>query len=313
MTMHITPSRPSMAGMNETTAIRDWQARRYGQTSIPASSTVRLGNAPEKWNISRFGETGVTNWDIPANSGGMGSRRTWKRKLPESSLMGLGSLGRHTGTPAQRQWGINPLSETTYVENTASRRPGMQRYMSDGAWAEQASLSGFGAFGADLDSEASVRDVQDALRKLGRCRPAGSLLVADGVFGPITNAGLTDALRAFNSTVPGASALPAARAFQASSGANKVRMSSLFWTWMQAQAAGQLDQCSAAGGGGGGGSPSPDPADNEADLLIEESVEPAWYAKPTNWLIAALVAGGAYAAYSYANKNDDDMFMSSGY
>lgn len=313
MTMHITPSRPSMAGMNETTAIRNWQARRYGQTSIPASSTVRLGNAPQKWTVSRFGETGVTNWDIPANSGGMGSRRTWKRKLPESSLMGLGSLGRYTGTPAQRQWGINPLAESTFVEDTASRRPGMQRYMNDGAWAEQASLSGFGAFGADLDSEATVRDVQDALRKLGRCRPAGSLLLADGIFGPITNAGLIDALRAFNATAAGAAALPAERAFQANSGSSKIRMSSVFWTWMQTQSAGQLDQCASSGGGGGGGATDPS-TDNELDLEVDMEEAPAWYAKPTNWLIAALVAGGAYVAYGYATKNEDDgLYLSSGY
>ena len=299
MTMHITPSRPSMAGLNETTAIRDWQARRYGQTSIPASSMVRLEGAPKQWTVTRFGETGVTNWDIPPNSEGMGSRRTWKRSIPDSSLMGLGSLGRHVGTAAERRWGTNPLAETTYVANTSPRRAGMQRFYSDDAWHEQAALSGFSGLGADLDMNVATGEVQKTLRKLGICAPGGRVMAVDGAFGPITNAALTAALATFNQTV--SPPLPAERAWQGASNAGTIRMSSNFWTSLQTAAAGHIDQCSGAstssGGGSGSGSDGQAPDVEIPDADAGAGDGGSWYTNPVNWLKIAAVAGIAFVGY----------------
>lgn len=311
MTMHLTRSRRST--LAETTAIKDWDARRYGKTSIPSSS---LSGPSRRWPITRFGSLGsteVTNWDIPDNSGGMGSRRTWKRRLPESSLMGIGSLSlmgigslsAHVGTAAERRWGINPLSETTYVEDTAARRVGKQRWYGDDAWHEQASLSGFGAFGADLDSNASVRDVQETLRKLGLCIGNGRVMTIDGVFGPVTSDALSSALSMFNQRV---APLPQERAYAGSTGAREIQISSTFWTALQTMASGRIDQCSAGGGGGrgggggGGGGSEGGGSDEELPPDLETGSEDAWYMRPTTWLVAALVAGAGIWAYNQSQQ-----------
>ena len=46
-------------------------------------------------------------------------RRLDQRELPESSLAGLS--GRHTGTPAQRQWKVNPLGAMRHTGTKAQR------------------------------------------------------------------------------------------------------------------------------------------------------------------------------------------------
>jgi hypothetical protein len=327
MTMHITPSRPSLAGINETTAIRSWQERRYGKTSIPESSIVRLEGAPTSWTVSRFGETEVTNWDVPSNSDGMGSRRIWKRSIPASSLMGIGSLGRHVETYSQRRWEINPLSGATCVENAESRRVGKQRFYNDDAWQEQASISGFGALGADLDMNVSVLDVQIALRKVGICRPGGRLMVADGKFGPITNSAMLEALRRWNQSLGAAGNIPASRAYSGTSGSREIRISSTFWAAIQAAAAGSIDQCGGGSSGGGGGSSGGGGGSSgggggssgggggssgggssgggRGGRNPNLDIEGPWYTNPMYLIGLAALAVGGYFAYDYLTKPEE--------
>lgn len=309
MTMHITPSR---SGLAEQVAIKDWQARRYGKTSIPAASMRRLsGLGGDGWKVTEFGATEVTNWDIPSNSGGMGSRRTWKRRIPESSLLGIGSLARHVGTAAERRWGINPLAETTYVENTAPRRVGMDRYYEDGTWREQAMIAGFSQLlGATLDSTVSVREVQTTLRKLGICAPNGRRMAVDGVYGPITESALAIALQRFQQ-LPGqadaTSQYTASTAWRGNSGARELTISSTFWSAIVGAAAGAIDQCGGGGGGSSGGGSSGGGGSStttEEPTIIDIEEETAWYQNPLYWLAIAAAGGAAYYLYTQSETND---------
>jgi hypothetical protein len=346
MTMQIAPARPSLAmygkSLAETTAIKSWMARRIGQTAIPPSSLRRdvqglgaasvqasayargqaspwpgQGRGPKQWPVARYGNApgavpafgdtvGVKDWDM---------RRIWKKRIPASSLMGLGELGahvsavQHTGTKAERTWGINPLSETTYVENTAPRRVGMDRYYADDAWHEQAQISGFGAFGA-LDAQVSVRDWQTALRKLGICQSAdGRAMSIDGLWGPITQSASDIALR----TLLG---LSGAAGFVSSiPRGTTLNTTAEIWTHLQSLAEGRIDQCggtrtststgttTTTGGGtttgsgadttGGGGATDTTGSNPPADTSAGITSSP-WF-----WLgVAAAVGVGAYMVMS---------------
>jgi len=340
MTLQIAPARPSLAmygkSLAETTAIKSWMMRRIGQTAIPPSSLRRgvdglaapsvqamaysrgtpspwpgQGRGPKRWPVAPHGTA-------PGTVPGLGDtvavkdwqyRRIWKKRIPASSLMGLGELGRHVGTAAERRWGVNPLSETTYVEDTAPRRVGMDRWQGrDGDWHEQAMISGFGAFGA-LDAHVPTRDWQTTLRKLGICTAAdGRAMAVDGLWGPITQSASEVALRQLlGLSNPAASLSAAARA-------TEVATTSEVWTHLQSLAEGRIDQCGASrstgtgtsttGGtttttGGGGGGSTTDTTGGGGSTTDTTgggaAASSSWMSSPWLWLgVAAAVGVGAF-------------------
>lgn len=306
MTMALTASRPSLGmygkSLAETTAVRDWALRRIDKTRIPASSLA--------------GQTDVTDW---------ADRRIWKRRIPASSLaahqmMGLGGLGAHVGTKAQRTWGINPLgehvgtkaqrtwgvnplaaypdrdasgnqfAETVYVRNTAARRVGKERY-----------IDGFGALAA-IDMNLDVRDAQTAMRKLGMCTDSrGRVMVVDNTLGPITRDCLTR-LAASHGVNAGAF-------FAGLDGDHVIQVDSTLWHQVMQQAEGMVDHCPGATAShttttssGSTTTESPvGPTGPSSDVPAPDAPvyeETPWYRRPAFWLLAAAAAGVGYVAYT---------------
>jgi len=328
MTMQITPARPSLAmygkTLSETTAIKDWMMRRVGQTAIPPSSLVRRhaptisglgaagergpfpgqGPGPKRWPIAPHGTrpgsvtlgdtTHVQDWN---------DRRIWKKRIPASSLMGLGELGRHVGTKAERTWGVNPLSgqveETTYVRDTYPRRVGKHRWEErrDHEWHEQASVSGFGSFGV-IDSTVSVRDLQTSLRKMGICQGGGHVMVIDGIWGPITQGALVAAVGEFS---PGT---PTAGLFSGSTRATTIGIASSIWTRIQELAAGRVDSCSGSAGA------RTDPAAAARAAAAAAAARAAAAAHPADAVAAAEATRTAAAAAAAAQTDPGTSFLS---
>ena len=106
MTMQMTLARPTLSGS---------QLARFAQGIDGLED-------PFKWQVNPLAAlaqvTHVSN---------VGDRRAGKRRLPASSLRGLGADYRYTGLGAKpgdrgRPWPVNPLGEQTHVQDWAMRR-----------------------------------------------------------------------------------------------------------------------------------------------------------------------------------------------
>lgn len=338
--LEIIPARPSTAmygkSLAETTAVKDWAARRFGMRTIPASDLRGVG-AP--WPVNPLGEqTGVKDWAM---------RRIDKASLPASSLRGLGApwpvnpLGEQTGVKdwAMRRidkaslpasslrglgapWRINPLGEQTAVKDWAMRRidkrslpasslrglnettyvfnVGDRRAGKTLAYEQESALMGFGA----LDGSVPTREVQSTLRKLLYCTGAdGRPLAVDGEFGPNTEFALSRLV----SATAGGSQVQSGQLFAAAAGDSSVRVDMSWWSTIAASAAGRTDTCATRSGGGGssntggsGGASSSGAAPPPAPA--EES---SWMTSPWTWLGIAAVAGIGF--YAWQNRDDSSL------
>jgi len=332
MTMQLTPSRSPLA---ETVMVKDWAMRRLDQRELPESSLAGLSGrhtgtpaqrqwkvnplgamrhtgtkAQRTWTVNPLGETVmVKDWamrrldqrELPESSlqetvmvKDWAMRRLDQRELPESSLAALS--GRHTGTPAQRRWGINRLGETVYVNDTVTRRYGMT---------PPDALAGFGAFGANAQMTVRVDDVQRAARRLGICNgPNGRLLAIDNNLGPQTRGVLQEMATRFTPQL----ADPISG--DETDGVHSVMIDSELWTAVTTAASNPtaIDTCSSSTGSGSGGGTTTDTGTHTTDappedLPMEEEV--SWYENPWYWVAAAAVVGVVGFAYYQSSQPQD--------
>ena len=326
--------------LGETTDVTDWKYRRLDKGTIPASDLSGLGAyrnykgewkytgldagsvlgparaGLNRWGVNPLGDpTGVTDWRM---------RRIDKKRLPASSLSGSGTFSyKYTGLdyPGNKwrvnpmnglgypgnKWKINPLGDPTGVTDWRMRRIDKRSLPASSLMSlndRDDILFGFGADPAGVlvpDTEVSVREVQQLLRKAAICKTTdGNTIVVDGQYGPNTGNGLWQLT----------ARLPNWREYYTPSaaGASTVMVYGGWYNQKKIDFGSGLDACGSAGSGGGGGRASNGdqggddlPMDDGSDGGGTEAA--AWYQNP--WYLggaAALAVGAVYLVNRNRNR-----------